>query len=407
MPSCKTCDKPILPPSPIATYENQYYHPDCLTCFKCFKSLSGKQFIKEKNGTLVCEECNEKYSPKCTKCNKSFASGEAYKKIGDNIFYHASCFKCAGPCRKPILNDFYDLEEGRFLCVDCYDKYGDDFEQYIDENNNNSTQNSHSTPSNTDDKFVANFDAKLTINNNPTASNLGVHVDMLPAVQRERENQSKTQPSNNETSYNNKPSSQAQNTSKPTSIADSKKPDDLNCFKCGQKLVGNYTVYNEKNYHLKCFVCSQCGEEFKEKTVFKRDEKPICRTCHSVNLVNDASKCQKCSQPILDTIVTLKNGKYHDYCLVCNHCSKKLIGQSIYTDQFETPFCIDCFSIKQGKFCAKCSKLIAPNQTNLVFENKNYHKECFTCSKCSKIINSSDPFYKDDDNQVICEPCAD
>lgn len=128
MHKCVQCEHDILPPSPIATYENKFYHPECLRCNKCRKSLSGKQFIKEKSGALMCEECNEKYAPKCTRCHLSFGAGQSYKKISDQIFYHNECFKCAGPCRKPIAAEFYDLENGKFLCTECYDKYGMDYE---------------------------------------------------------------------------------------------------------------------------------------------------------------------------------------------------------------------------------------------------------------------------------------
>ncbi len=88
------------------------------------KSLSGKQFLKEKNGNLVCEECYAKTAPKCTKCKQGFAPGESYKKITDSLFYHNHCFVCCGPCHKPIGAEFYDMENDKYLCIECYDKYG-------------------------------------------------------------------------------------------------------------------------------------------------------------------------------------------------------------------------------------------------------------------------------------------
>lgn len=135
----------------------------------------------------------------------------------------------------------------------------------------------------------------------------------------------------------------------------------------------------------------------------------MCRNCHSKNLVSSASKCRKCSQPILDTIVTFKGGEFHDYCLVCTLCSKKLVGQSIYTDKVDKPYCVGCFTKKEGKYCGKCAKIIAPSQPNLIFEEKHFHKECFTCSKCSRQINSTESFYKGDkgENDVICAACVD
>jgi ribosomal protein L40E len=88
------------------------------------KSLSGRQFLKEKNGNLVCEECYAKTAPKCTQCKQGFAPGESYKKITDSLFYHNHCFVCCGPCHKPIGAEFYDMENDKYLCIECYDKYG-------------------------------------------------------------------------------------------------------------------------------------------------------------------------------------------------------------------------------------------------------------------------------------------
>ena len=84
-----------------------------------------------------------------------------------------------------------------------------------------------------------------------------------------------------------------------------------------------------------------------------------------------------------------------------------MVGQSIYCDKQDNPFCVDCFTKKESKQCGKCAKPIGPSQTNLVFENKNYHKECFTCQDCNRQIQSSESFYKSDDgNGIICPDCS-
>ena len=57
---------------------------------------------------------------------QTFAPGESYKKITDSLFYHNHCFLCSGPCHSPIGAEFYDMENGKFLCIECYDKYGSD-----------------------------------------------------------------------------------------------------------------------------------------------------------------------------------------------------------------------------------------------------------------------------------------
>lgn len=400
---CSSCDKEIKPPSPIATYENRYYHPDCLKCNSCRKSLSGKQFIKEKNGNLVCEECNEKNSPKCKKCRLTFKAGQSYKKVSDDVYYHNECFICSGPCGKPMTAEFYDLENGKFLCTNCYDKYGTDYEKYISPVSNDDdsyirdrapppipkSEPPASAPSNRAiNNLASRFDA-TSLDDKAKAPPAG-KIESLPAVERVKD----TPP--------------ATSVSRPLTNEPAKKPaEDFYCAKCNEKLTGQYTVYNDKKYHAKCFVCCQCNQEFTEKSFYKLNGNPLCRNCHSRNLVETSSKCNKCFQPILDTIVTFKNKEFHDYCLVCTECSKKLVGQSIYTDKQDKPFCVDCFTRKEGKTCAKCFKIIAPNQSNLVFEGKNFHKECFTCKQCSRLISATESFYRSEDNDdaVICEHC--
>lgn len=85
------------------------------------------------------------------------------------------------------------------------------------------------------------------------------------------------------------------------------KEEDRLCAKCNQKLSGTVTTYEKKQYHAKCFVCCQCNQEFKDNSFYKRDGEPLCRSCHDNNVMESASKCAKCHQAILDTVLTFKN----------------------------------------------------------------------------------------------------
>lgn len=182
---------------------------------------------------------------------------------------------------------------------------------------------------------------------------------------------------------------------------------DSNCFQCKKKITSVYNIYNEKRYHPDCFSCSQCSHVIVESTFYNIDEKPLCRICYNANLVEAASVCNKCGQAILDTLVTYKASDYHDYCLTCTDCKKSLIGQSIYSDQEKMPYCIECFTIKEAKFCTACSKTIFPNQTSFLFNSKHYHKGCFICCRCTRQILSEETFFKnkDDNNQFVCGDC--
>lgn len=336
-------------------------------CSVCKETLSGKQFLKEKSGNLVCEDCNLKTAPRCTKCHLVFGPGESYKKISDTIFYHNHCFLCCGPCHKPIGAEFYDMEDDKFLCIECFDKYGTDYDNPEIVNSNLTASVPPPQPSkqsNNTNNIVSEFDVKLKINNNPS-------VEILPAKQRD--------PPSSSVKPTPPPPSQPTQPIQPKPVAPyvppaKKEDDDTVCYRCNEKLVGQYTIYNEKKYHTKCFVCCQCSQPFKEKQFYKLNEKPLCRDCHHKNQLEQASKCRKCNKPILDTVVTFKNGEYHDTCLLCEMCSKKLIGQSIYTDKQDRPYCVDCFTKKESKTCAKCLKNIVPSQPSLIFEQKHFHK---------------------------------
>jgi hypothetical protein len=230
---CSRCDKAIKAPSPVASYEEKFYHPDCLACNTCSKSLNGKQFIKEKNGNLLCEECNMKTAPKCKKCSQVFAPGVTYKKLGDQLFYHNECFRCVGPCRGPIGADFYELDNNEFLCVPCYDKYGNDFEKYVDNNNDNNNNTANNTPKTnkkSDDTPADNL-ANLSLNTNNNSKpqhQQQSSVDKPLAVQRQRESDAAAA----------KPAASNSSSDAPRS---QKSPEgERLCAKCNQKLSGKH-----------------------------------------------------------------------------------------------------------------------------------------------------------------------
>lgn len=215
------------------------------------------------------------------------------------------------------------------------------------------------------------------------------------------------EPLKNSSAINSTPKSRSGSVNKSTTDTDSDEKDDSLCKKCSLEISGTYNIYNGNKYHTDCFVCCQCNKAIIESTFYNRDEKPLCRVCFNFNLVANASTCHKCSQVILDTLVTFKDFNFHDYCLVCTNCDKSLIGQSIYSDLKKSPYCIECFTIKEAKFCSTCTKPIVPNQTSFLFNGKNFHKECFVCSRCERQINSDETFFKNKENNslFVCGDC--
>jgi len=46
------------------------------------------------------------------------------------------------------------------------------------------------------------------------------------------------------------------------------------------------------------------------------------------------------------------------------------------------PCCVKCYEDQHAKRCSRCQKAIVADVEYLEFEDKYWHKECFTCSKC-------------------------
>jgi len=348
------------------------------------------------------------HGPKCKKCGSSFKPGIKYKKLDERNYYHKECFTCYGPCRKPIDGEFYETDNGNFVCPTCYAKYGirSNYADLYDKAPTTTTTNAspdegvlgarQPTPPGVltrdfrpgQDSKISNDDDDDALKTLTLTFTTKLTTSLAPKPKNDYEDRIKTK--------------ERDSVSPVVDRVASAKP---LCYKCGQALVGSYSVFDEKNYHPHCFTCNMCRKEFKGKKFFKINDEPVCADCQEKDSLSKAPRCTKCRKAIMDSILTFMNEEYHEYCLVCTICEKKLMGQSIYTDNKQKPFCLECFTNKECKRCAKCKQPIPPNHTNLVFEDKPYHKECFVCALCKRKITSDESFYKRDNGEFVCEKC--
>ena len=66
-----------------------------------------------------------------------------------------------------------------------------------------------------------------------------------------------------------------------------------------------------------------------------------------------------------------------------------------------------CFTKLYSKVCAACPNPITPGTTHLLFQEKNYHVECFLCGDCgTKVGSDFKEFYLDEQKKKYCEPCV-
>ena len=63
-------------------------------------------------------------------------------------------------------------------------------------------------------------------------------------------------------------------------------------------------------------------------------------------------------------------------------CKQPISAQSKISLVDGQPCCVNCYEDKHAKRCSRCQKAIVADVEYLEFEDKYWHKECFTCSKC-------------------------
>lgn len=114
------------------------------------------------------------------------------------------------------------------------------------------------------------------------------------------------------------------------------------CAACGRGVEGTYTTALGKNFHPHCFCCGKCRRpmgvgagQFRE-----RGGIPYCQSCYAAHL---ASRCARCSQPIMDTVITAMEKTWHKDCLTCTICSLPLTQTFwLYADKPNEPRCSRC-----------------------------------------------------------------
>lgn len=114
------------------------------------------------------------------------------------------------------------------------------------------------------------------------------------------------------------------------------------CSACGRQVSGTYTTAMGRYFHPQCFCCGICRRpmgvgagQFRE-----RDGIPYCQGCFATQL---ASRCARCSKPILETVITAMEKTWHKDCLTCTICRLPLTQTFwLYADKPNEPRCSRC-----------------------------------------------------------------
>ena len=157
-----------------------------------------------------------------------------------------------------------------------------------------------------------------------------------------------------------------------------------------------------RNWHAACFKCSDCDRilDTKSDDYIDKETLPACKDHKPIN-------CFACEQQIRDkkNSIFAFGEDWHENCLHCyeNGCNLKWKNTSEIEENME---------IKEGKLickshqlltCFACKKRIINRNEELIIKENYWHKSCFSCEECHKIIKPNEnQFFLSDDQFPIC-----
>lgn len=86
---------------------------------------------------------------------------------------------------------------------------------------------------------------------------------------------------------------------------------------------------------------------------------------HSIHPIESTYMTNVCEwlQIITSGGVTYKNEPWHKECFTCTNCTKSLAGER-FTSKNEKPYCAECFGELFAKRCTSCAKPITGTGSN-------------------------------------------
>eukprot|EP00090_Calanus_glacialis_P039535 TRINITY_DN6882_c0_g1_i4.p1 TRINITY_DN6882_c0_g1~~TRINITY_DN6882_c0_g1_i4.p1 ORF type:complete len:478 (-),score=147.06 TRINITY_DN6882_c0_g1_i4:159-1592(-) len=106
-------------------------------------------------------------------------------------------------------------------------------------------------------------------------------------------------------------------------------------------------------------------------------------------------QCYGCSEEVQSGGCTANGRTFHKECFKCSNC-KKMLEEKFFTAEDE-PLCENCYKV-DDKTCDICSKAIAGDC--LMSKGKHFHQDCMKCSVCGEVLSGT---YFTAMDKLICE----
>ena len=154
-------------------------------------------------------------------------------------------------------------------------------------------------------------------------------------------------------------------------------------------------------WHDTCFTCDICECPITTKKFIHHDGKQVCCDCYDKKY---AKTCAKCKNILKEGGVSCGGEHYHKECFVCESCST-----SIATEAFQQKdglrYCTPCYKLKYAKTCERCRDFIITGEF-FTLDNQSWHKDCFRCEKCDKVLQQQSFYLEDGKVRLNCEECV-
>ncbi|KAF2731162.1 hypothetical protein EJ04DRAFT_472410 [Polyplosphaeria fusca] len=113
------------------------------------------------------------------------------------------------------------------------------------------------------------------------------------------------------------------------------------CKSCKTPIEGEVIVACGAEWHAGHFFCAQCGDPFTASTPFvEKDGYAWCVDCHTNRY---STKCRKCRRPVTDTVVKALGAEWHVKCFVCVQCGGDFgDGRYFLRGDSSDPVCVGC-----------------------------------------------------------------
>ncbi|XP_018582726.1 transforming growth factor beta-1-induced transcript 1 protein-like isoform X1 [Scleropages formosus] len=169
------------------------------------------------------------------------------------------------------------------------------------------------------------------------------------------------------------------------------------CAHCTKPILNKMVTALDKNWHPECFCCVKCGGSFGEEGFHDREGQQYCQQCF---LSLFASRCQGCSQPILENYISALNSLWHPQCFVCRECYTPFVNGSFFEHEGQ-PLCEAHYHQSRGSVCHACQQPILGRCVTAM--GAKFHPHHLVCNFCLKPLSKGS--FKEQENKPYCHPC--